>query len=231
MSDKKWARKVFEWRGNKSTFRKETNRNMKIIDMKIVNNNENMDITIKGQGVGKERKIQNRVKQEIKNEGLKKWKANMEKKKSLRWHKNKEKPKMKKIYNGSWKSTLLFKARTDSLEVNEKRKKWGGDKDSCEKCEIRKERNTETLDHVLIECPEYKSERLNFETEVKRTIGDREWETIKQGEDKGMEEILGLGDYGRKMTDIAKKYLATIWKKRKLNKKGQKNNRAENKKH
>ena len=91
---------------------------------------------------------------------------------------------MKKIYNGSWESTLLFKARTDSLEVNEKRNKWGGDKDSCEKCEIRKERNTETLDHVLIECPEYKSERLNFETEVKRTIGDREWETIKQGEDK-----------------------------------------------
>ena len=55
---------------------------------------------------------------------------------------------MKKIYNGSWESTLLFKARTDSLEVNEKKKKWGGDKDSCEKCEIRKERNTETLDHV-----------------------------------------------------------------------------------
>ena len=63
-------------------------------------------------------------------------------------------------------------ARTDSLEVNEKRKKWGGDKDSCDKCEIRKEKKT--LDHVLIECPEYKSERLNFETEVKRTIGDRE---------------------------------------------------------
>ena len=131
---------------------------------------------------------------------------------------------MKKIYNGSWESTLQFKARTDSLEVNEKRKKWGGDKDSCEKCKIRKERNTDTLDHVglLIECPEYKSGRLNFETEVKRTIGDREWETIKQGEDEGMKEILGLGDCGRKMTDITKKYLATIWRKRKLNKKGQK---------
>ena len=83
MSDKRWAKKVFEWRGNKSTFRKETNRNMKIIDMKIVNNNENMDMTIKGQRVGKERKIQNRVKQEIKKEGLKKWKANMEKKKII----------------------------------------------------------------------------------------------------------------------------------------------------
>ena len=136
---------------------------------------------------------------------------------------------MKKIYNGSWESTLLFKARTDSLEVNEKKKKWGGDKDSCEKCEIRKERNTETLDHVLIECPEYKNERLNFETEVKRSIGEREWEIIKQGEDKGMKEILGLGDGGQKMTDITKKYLAAIWRKRNLNQKGQKNYTAENK--
>ena len=105
----------------------------------------------------------------------------------------------------------------------------GGDKDSCEKCEIRKERNTETLDHVLIECPEYKNERLNFETEVKRSIREREWEIIKQGEDKGMKEILGLGDGGHKMTDITKKYLAAIWRKRKLNQKGQKNRTAENK--
>ena len=40
-----------------------------------------------------------------------------------------------------------------------------GTKILVKKCEIRKERNTETLDHVLKECPEYKSERLNFETE------------------------------------------------------------------
>ena len=38
MNDKRWAEKIFEWRGNKSTFRKETNRNKKRIDMKIVNN-------------------------------------------------------------------------------------------------------------------------------------------------------------------------------------------------
>ena len=56
---------------------------------------------------------------------------------------------------------------------------------------------------------------------------DREWEAIKQSEDKGMKEILGLEGYGQKMTDITKEYLHTIWIKRKLNKKGQKN-RAEN---
>ena len=49
----------------------------------------------------------------------------MEKKKSLRWYKNKENPKNEKIYNGSWESTLLFKARTDSLEVNQKIKEMG----------------------------------------------------------------------------------------------------------
>ena len=41
----------------------------------------------------------------------------MEKKRSLRWYKNKEKPNNEEIYNGSWGSTLLYKARTDSLEV------------------------------------------------------------------------------------------------------------------
>ena len=40
---------------------------------------------------------------------------------------------------------------------------------------------------------------------------DREWEAIKQSEDKGMKEILGLEDYGQKMTDITKEYLNTIW--------------------
>ena len=42
-----------------------------------------------------------------------------------------------------------------------------------------------------------------------------------------MKEILGLGDYGQKIMDITKKYLNTIWKKRKLNNKGQKHNKAE----
>ena len=91
MSDKRWARKVFEWRGNKITFRKETNRNMK-----IVNNNENMDITIKGQRVGEERKIQNRVKQEIKKRRAKEMESKHGKEKIIEMYKNKEKPKNEK---------------------------------------------------------------------------------------------------------------------------------------
>ena len=40
MNNKRWAKKIFKWRGNKSTFRKETNRNITRIDMKITNNDE-----------------------------------------------------------------------------------------------------------------------------------------------------------------------------------------------
>ena len=77
----------------------------------------------------------------------------MEKKKSQRWYKNKEKPKHEIIYNLSSESTLLFKARTDSLEVNEKRKKWGGEKDSCEKCE--KHWNMYSQNALSIKVKEY----------------------------------------------------------------------------
>ena len=63
-------------------------------------------------------------------------------------------------------------------------------------------------------------------------IGNREWEEIKQSEDKGMREILGLGDYGQKTTDITKKYLNTSylerenWPTRDRNKTFQKVNKA-----
>ena len=118
--------------------------------MKIINNDENLDIRINREIVVGERKIQNRVKKEVKKEGLKNRKQIWKRKKKLRRYKNKEKTKNEKIYNGPWESTLLFKARADSLEVNEKGRKWGGEKDTCEKCEIKRERNTGTLEHVLI---------------------------------------------------------------------------------
>ena len=152
----------------------------------------------------------------------------MEKKKSLTWYKNKEKPKNEKIYNGSWEAKLLFKARTDSLEVNEKNKKWGGNTDLCEKCQTKSERIIETLEHLLVECPEYEEDRKRFESEMITKIGNREWEETKQSEDKGITEILGLGKYGKKVTDVTKKYLSSIWTKRNKTNKGQKIKRSGN---
>ena len=56
----------------------------------------------------------------------------------------------------------------------------GREKDTCEKCERKRERHIETLKHALIECQEYKEERKNFESEIIRKMGNREWEEINR---------------------------------------------------
>ena len=176
MDGKRWAKKIYDWKGRKSKFNKQTNNNMKKIGMKIINSNNGKEIKLNGETLEGERRIQEKVKKEIQKRGLKKWRENMENKRSLRWYKEKEKPKYENIYNGSWESTLLFKARTDSLEVNEKKKKWGGDTDKCLKCESRGETQIETLEHILVECEEYEEERKIFEEEIKKRIWGKKME-------------------------------------------------------
>ena len=43
---------------------------------------------------------------------------------------------------------------------------------------------------MLIECEEYKEERRNFEADIRRLV-NKEWEEIKQSEDKGNEKKYG----------------------------------------
>ena len=85
MNDKRWAKKIFKWRGRKSTFRKETDRNMIRIDMKITSNNEDLEIEVNGEKVEGEKEKSKTVKKEVKKEGLKKMESRYRKeKKSLR---------------------------------------------------------------------------------------------------------------------------------------------------
>ena len=57
-----------------------------------------MDIKINGEIVEGERKIENRVKKEVKKKAKKMESKYGKEKKSLRWYKNKEKPKNEKKY-------------------------------------------------------------------------------------------------------------------------------------
>ena len=63
MNDKRWAKKIFSWSERKSTFRKETNRNMRRIHLKITSNDEDLEIKMNGEKVERERKVQNRKKE------------------------------------------------------------------------------------------------------------------------------------------------------------------------
>ena len=94
--------------------------------MKIIETQGEKEMLIGKNGKEMRKKIGNVIKKEIQKKGVEKWKDNMRRKNSLRWYKIKEKPKRENMYDGSWESRLLFKARTDSLEINEKRRRWGG---------------------------------------------------------------------------------------------------------
>ena len=77
MDDKRWAKKVFKWRGRKSKFYKQSNRSMDKIGMKIITdmNINSKEIKINGEILEGERKIQDKKKK-----GLQKWKDSMENK-------------------------------------------------------------------------------------------------------------------------------------------------------
>ena len=173
MEEKRWAKRIFNWKGRNSKFKKQSNMCMNKIGMKITTSNNDKEIKLNGVVLDGERKIQGKVKKEVKKKGLNKWKENISKKRSLRWYKEKEIPKTENIFNGSWESTLLFKARTDSLEVNKKKKKWGGDNDKCEHCESLGRKQVETLEHLIIESEIYEEERKEFEEKILKIIRER----------------------------------------------------------
>ena len=214
MEEKRWAKKVFNWRKRDSKIRKQSNRKMGKINMKIIENRGNFEIKINEEIVnGTEKKIANKVKKEVKSNGNKKWKTNMEKKSSLKLYRVKERPEKDKSYNGTWEASLLFKARTNTLEVNERKKKWGGANDKCEKCEKRGERITETLEHVLTECSEYTEERNRLDEKITNKLG-QVWVRRKMGEDRGLKTVLGLEDNDKEIVRHAKEFLREIWRKR-----------------
>ena len=141
----------------------------------------------------------------------------MEKKTSLKWYKFKEKPKTLKAYDGSQGAEILFKARTNSLEVNERKKRWGEEVDErCEYCNDKKKIEKETLEHVIIECQEYKENRKIFMEEIKKEIGEKEWQEQTEKEDRGLKMILGIENENevRPILESTKKYLETIFGKK-----------------
>ena len=182
--------------------------------VKITENSENLEVKINEEIMdGTEKKIANRVKKEISSTGNKKWVSNMQKKSSLQLYRAKEKPGKDKAYNGTWEASLLFKARTNTLETNERKKKWGGENDECEKCEKRGERIKETLEHVLTECSEYMEERNRLDERIRNTLGQL-WNRRKTEEDRGLKTMLGLKDKNEEVVKYTKEFLKEIWRKR-----------------
>ena len=212
------AQKIFSWIRKKGKFVKDGNRRMKKINMKIENRQGRNEIRMEGNIIQTtEKGLKKRVNSKIKEKGLQLWKKGIEKKKSLKWYSKKDIPRKENFYTGGWESTLLYKARSNTLETNSKIYKWKNINKTCEKCMKRGTEVEETLEHIIIECNHYKEEREIFENTIIGKIGENKWKEIKE-ENQEMENILGF--VPENITDMkdTKSYLRKIWEKRKKRK-------------
>ena len=151
------------------------------------------------------------IKKKVKENGYEEWKNGMEGKSTLRWYKSKTNIKKEDWYKGNWGGKLLFKARSGTLEVNGRKREMN--EQGCKFCEEEKE----TLEHFIIECDKFRTQRQELEEKISDILGREMWETRKQGDDRGLKTVLGLtGDKDTDKTVVrhTMKFLVESWRRR-----------------
>ena len=181
-----------------------------------INNEEDRNVVQRVQGeIKSEKKTMLEVEKKVRKVGLTKWKEKIENKPSLKLYTKKEMPRREEFYDGGWESKLLFKARSNSLEIGERKNRWTGEEEYCKGCLEYGDRITESIEHIIIECPRYFEEREKLIRNIEEEIGRSKWEEIK-GEGKELEHLLGFAREGDGMTKLAKGYLGEIWRQRQM---------------
>ena len=155
---------------------------------------------------------------EIREKGQEMWKNGMRCKKTLNVYRNKCYPSVEEFYVGDFKSQLLFKARTGSLELNGRIYRWSGKSEKCEWCDMGVKEN---IEHLIMECNGHKNERVEMLERVKDLIGEDKMNDIKRKEDRGMSVLLGfkcvdkeINAFRVEIVDAVKMFLLKVWSKR-----------------
>ncbi|KAG0722788.1 hypothetical protein GWK47_043887 [Chionoecetes opilio] len=154
LSDDRWAKKISQENRSSSTWKKELER------------------WKRRETVGEE---WNRmeiidIKKKIENNGLVKWQEGMARKSTLQWCRWKQKPEGVTWHVGDWGSKLLYKARTGTLEVNGRNRELENQNCSCRVGE------KETVEHVIVECNKYRSQREKLIASIVIVLGREEWD-------------------------------------------------------
>ena len=153
------------------------------------------------------------IDKKVREYGLKQWKVGMQTKSTLEWYRRKECPKCEWWYDGSWGGELLFKARSQSLEVNARTYRWNESKSKeCDMCACGMD---ETVYHVIVECESYMEERSELMQVVKRELGEEVFIGWSDNEVEGMSVLLGIVENANcKVIVSMKKFLVSVWSRR-----------------
>ena len=140
---------------------------------------------------------------------MKKWKQGIRGKSTLKWYETKVKPMIERTYDGGYISELLFRARSQSLEVNDQTYRWN-DVGSRE-CQVRRTSEVESVYHVIVEWAGYERETVVL---VKSLMEFLDENFIVEWNENDISKILGLDGHPRMKMEPVKKFLESIWKKR-----------------
>jgi len=118
--------------------------------------------------------------------------ANMSTLNTYRQFKNEIKQEM--FYDNTWESVLLFRARSNSLQLDWRRRFLGGET----RCKLCNSEDEETLEHFVLHCKFYENLRNEYDMN-----------------NKSVAQILIL-DEGCDL-NVSKNYLGELWKRRRNN--------------
>ena len=95
----------------------------------------------------------------------------------MEWYKEKEAPMYERWYDGSLGGDLLFRARAQCMDVNERNYRWSESRSKvCQMCNIGED---ELVEHVVLECEKYERDRMEMMQVILTELGHSWDERVK----------------------------------------------------
>ena len=224
MADERLARKVYLWNESGSKWRKRCRRMTERNRLQVVwgirmagrNQDEREWIVTRGGRVGAEwdvRKWKSEIDREVKRVGLNTWKNGMERKSTMVWYKEKEAPMYESWYDGSLGGDLLFRARAQCMDVNERNYRWSESRSKvCQMCNMGED---ESVEHVVLECEKYERDRMEMMQVILTELGHGWDERVEKTGREWMVLLLGLcRETNARMIEAVKEFLEKMWRAR-----------------
>ena len=225
MKEERIVKKIYNMNSNKTKWQKTCSRYIKLCEFRkmfVISLDGNIQpgykiINHNGSSLNWSYNVwKKNINAKVQEIGLKKWRDGIATKETLNWYSYKQCPKHEIFYNGDEGSSLLFKCRTQSLEVNFRTYRWNEERTKlCSKCRPNLIVD-ETIRHLMAECAFYNEERESFMSRVIEIVGREQWNQLISSEgDNDLQYLLGLQDTSNiRIVNETKKFLTEIWKKR-----------------
>lgn len=224
MNENRWAKKVHRWNNRASKWekgckRKVTQCGLRPLTQVALDGNVDSWMIADERGVGKFwtcKRWKNVINGRVMKLGARKWKQKMGEKVTLAWYASKERPRHEKFYDGGLGGQLLFKARSQSLELNARTYRWSANgRKECDQCTTEEH---ETVEHAVLRCAKYDRERSDLMNVVNEATERGVWEERMREDDNGMKFLLGLDNEVPESVIVAVKvFLERMWMKRRVN--------------